>query len=161
MGHRPVSKAKIALEAICEEMTLAGLSKKTACIRRRAGRGNARRQRIRLQPLPAKVRVSSVSMPPTSTICVLGLASLVLSAVIHRPNQGLGRRYHKYPHTARLFVTRDIAAPHTDGKGAWRDNWMTERLWQSLKYDCVYLDALETGLEMPVAIDRWPTCYNS
>ena len=27
-----------------------------------------------------------------------------------------------------------------DGKGAWRDNRMIERLWRSLKYDCVYLN---------------------
>ena len=29
-----------------------------------------------------------------------------------------------------------------DGKGAWRDNRMIERLWRSLKYECVYLNAL-------------------
>ena len=28
-----------------------------------------------------------------------------------------------------------------DGKGAWRDNRMIERLWRSLEYDCVYLNA--------------------
>ena len=29
-----------------------------------------------------------------------------------------------------------------DGKGAWRDNRMIERLWRSLKYECVYLECL-------------------
>lgn len=28
-----------------------------------------------------------------------------------------------------------------DGKGAWRDNRMIERLWRSLKYECICLNA--------------------
>jgi len=35
-----------------------------------------------------------------------------------------------------------------DGKGASRDNPMIERVWRSLKYECVYLNAFETGSEM-------------
>ncbi len=34
-----------------------------------------------------------------------------------------------------------------DGKGRWMDNVMIERLWRSLKYECVYLNAFETGSE--------------
>ena len=48
-----------------------------------------------------------------------------------------------------------------DGKGAWRDNRMIERLWRSLKYECVYLNAFETGSEMRVGIGKWLTYYNS
>ncbi len=32
-----------------------------------------------------------------------------------------------------------------DGRGRWMDNVMIERLWQSLKYECVYLHAFEAG----------------
>ena len=32
-----------------------------------------------------------------------------------------------------------------DGKGRWMDNIFIERLWRSLKYECVYLQAFETG----------------
>jgi len=32
-----------------------------------------------------------------------------------------------------------------DGKGAWRDNRMTERVWRSLTYECVYRNAFETN----------------
>jgi putative transposase len=39
-----------------------------------------------------------------------------------------------------------------DGKGAWRDNRMIERLWRSLKYECVYMNAFETGSEMRTGI---------
>ncbi|TKZ18133.1 IS3 family transposase [Shimia litoralis] len=48
-----------------------------------------------------------------------------------------------------------------DGKGAWRDNRMIERLWRSLKYECVYLNAFETGSEMRAGIGKWLTYYNS
>ena len=41
-----------------------------------------------------------------------------------------------------------------DGKGAWRDNRMIERLWRSLKYECVYLNAFETGSEMRAGIGK-------
>lgn len=34
-----------------------------------------------------------------------------------------------------------------DGRGRWIDNRMIERLWRSLKYECVYLNAFETGSE--------------
>ncbi len=34
-----------------------------------------------------------------------------------------------------------------DGKGRWMDNVMIEKLWRSLKYECVYLNAFETGSE--------------
>jgi putative transposase len=48
-----------------------------------------------------------------------------------------------------------------DGKGAWRNNRMIERLWRSLKYECVYMNAFETGSEMRVGIGKWLTYYNS
>ena len=48
-----------------------------------------------------------------------------------------------------------------DGKGAWRDNRMIERLWRSLKYECVYLNAFETGSEMRAGISKWLTYYNA
>ncbi len=34
-----------------------------------------------------------------------------------------------------------------DGRGRWMDNVFIERLWRSLKYECVYLNAFETGSE--------------
>ena len=48
-----------------------------------------------------------------------------------------------------------------DGKGAWRDNRMIERLWRSLKYECVSLNAFETGSEMRTGIGKWMSYYNS
>lgn len=47
-----------------------------------------------------------------------------------------------------------------DGKGRWMDNVMIERLWRSLKYECVYLHAFETGSEVRQGIGLWIKRYN-
>ncbi len=47
-----------------------------------------------------------------------------------------------------------------DGKGRWMDNVMIERLWRSLKYECVYLHAFETGSEARGGVGNWITLYN-
>ncbi len=47
-----------------------------------------------------------------------------------------------------------------DGKGRWMDNVMIERLWRTLKYDCVYLNAFETGSEAREGIGNWLKKYN-
>lgn len=47
-----------------------------------------------------------------------------------------------------------------DSKGRWMDNVMIERLWRSLKYECVYLNAFETGSEARKGIDIWIRRYN-
>ena len=41
------------------------------------------------------------------------------------------------------------------------DNRMIERLWRSLKYECVYLRAFETGSEAKKEIGKWLTYYNT
>lgn len=47
-----------------------------------------------------------------------------------------------------------------DGKGRFLDNIFVERLWRSLKYECVYLHAWETGSQARAAIGTWMTFYN-
>ncbi|TJZ76614.1 IS3 family transposase [Paracoccus hibiscisoli] len=46
------------------------------------------------------------------------------------------------------------------GRGRWIDNRMIERLWRSLKYECVYLNAFETGAETRRGIGAWISDYN-
>lgn len=48
-----------------------------------------------------------------------------------------------------------------DGKGRWMDNVFIERLWRSLKYESVYLNAFETGSEVRAGIDWWIEYYNA
>ena len=47
-----------------------------------------------------------------------------------------------------------------DGKGRCIDNVFIERLWRSLKYECVYLHAWETGSQAKAGIGHWMTFYN-
>ncbi len=47
-----------------------------------------------------------------------------------------------------------------DGRRRWMDNVFIERLWRSLKYECVYLNAFETGSEARASIGRWINYYN-
>ncbi len=48
-----------------------------------------------------------------------------------------------------------------DGRGRWMDNVMIERLWRSLKYECVYLQAFETGSQARAGIGGWIDYYNT
>jgi len=47
-----------------------------------------------------------------------------------------------------------------DGKGRWMDNVFIERLWRSMKYECVYLKAFETGAQARAEICAWMNFYN-
>jgi putative transposase len=47
-----------------------------------------------------------------------------------------------------------------DGRGRWRDNIYIERFWRSLKYECVYLRAFETGSQARQGIGEWIRFYN-
>ncbi len=44
-----------------------------------------------------------------------------------------------------------------DGRGRCIDNIFIERLWRSLKYECVYLHAWDTGSQAKIAIGHWMT----
>ena len=48
-----------------------------------------------------------------------------------------------------------------DGRGRWMDNVFIERLWRSMKYECVYLHAFETGSELRVGLTKWFGYYNA
>ncbi len=46
------------------------------------------------------------------------------------------------------------------GKGRWIDNEFIERLWWSLKYECVHLQAFEAGMQARQQIGAWFSHYN-
>ena len=47
-----------------------------------------------------------------------------------------------------------------DGKGRWMDNVFIERLWRSVKYECVYLHAIDNGTQAHLQIGEWMKHYN-
>jgi putative transposase len=48
-----------------------------------------------------------------------------------------------------------------DGRGRWMDNVFIERLWRSLKYECIYLLAFETGSALRAGLRDWIGYYNA
>ena len=48
--------------------------------------------------------------------------------------------------------------PATHGRQTrYLNNILIQRLWRSLKYECVYLHALETGSQARAGVGRWFT----
>ena len=47
-----------------------------------------------------------------------------------------------------------------DGRGPYLDNISIERLWRSLKYECVYLHVWEAGSEAKAGVRKWVEFYN-
>ena len=47
-----------------------------------------------------------------------------------------------------------------DSRDRWMDNVFIERLWRSLKYECIYLREPENGIEAERQIDIWMSYYN-
>ena len=48
-----------------------------------------------------------------------------------------------------------------DGKGRWMDNVFIERLWRSLKYENIYLQAYATINALEVGLRQWFESYNT
>ena len=74
-------------------------------------------------------------------------------------NTDQGSQFTSFPFTNTL---RDAGIRISmDGRGRWMDNVFIERLWRSLKYECVFLNAFETGSEARTGIGRWINYYNA
>ena len=74
-------------------------------------------------------------------------------------NTDQGSQFTSYDFTKTL---RDAGVRISmDGRGRWLDNAMIERLWRSLKYECVYLKEYETGSELRQSLAWWFDFYNS
>lgn len=48
-----------------------------------------------------------------------------------------------------------------DRRGRWMDNVFIERMWRSLKYECVYLHDFEIGSELRAGLLKWFGYYNA
>ncbi len=57
-------------------------------------------------------------------------------------------------------LQREEIAISMDGRGAWRDNVVVERLWRSVKYEEVYLRAYGAVSEARASIGRYFEFYN-
>ncbi len=74
-------------------------------------------------------------------------------------NTDQGSQFTSFAWTDRLRRTGIRVS--MDGKGRFLDNIFIERLWRSMKYECVYLHAWETGSQARAGIRKWMTFYNN
>jgi putative transposase len=106
-----------------------------------------------------KVRAWRISNTLEADFCVEAL-----NEAIHKfgppeiMNTDQGSQFTSFPWTDRL--KRIGTRISMDGKGGCLDNIFIERLWRSLKYECVYLHAWETGSQAKAGIGRRITFYN-
>jgi len=99
-----------------------------------------------------------LSLSLESDFCVLALETALESSKPEIFNTDQGSQFTSYSFTqvlkeAHVKISMDV-------KGRWMDNVMIERLWRSLKYECVYLNAFEVGSEARRGIGKWINSYN-
>ncbi len=75
-------------------------------------------------------------------LALIGAAATFLAAVV-------------YALAAFAAIVLTLFAISMDGKGAWRDNVLVERLWRSVKYEEVYLRAYDSVSEARASIARY------
>ena len=73
-------------------------------------------------------------------------------------NTDQGSQFTSFAWTDRL--RRTGVRISMDGKGRFLDNIFVERLWRSMKYECVYLHAWETGSQAKAGIKKCMDFYN-
>lgn len=67
----------------------------------------------------------------------------------------------QFTSTAFTSVLQDAGVHISmDGRGRYLDNIFIERLWRTVKYECLYLHAPPTGRELKTLLQRWFTYYN-
>ena len=74
-------------------------------------------------------------------------------------NSDQGSQFTSFARTDRL--RRSGIRISMDGKGRYLDNIFIERLWRTLKYECVHLHAWETGSEARAGVRNWMEFYNN
>ena len=73
-------------------------------------------------------------------------------------NTDQGSQYTSDTFTS-VLLEKDIRIS-MDSKGAWRDNVFVERLWRSVKYEEVYLNAYESMAEARQSLKKYFEFYN-
>ena len=106
-----------------------------------------------------KVLAWRVSITMESDFCVEALEEAL--ARFGKPeifNTDQGSQFTSMAFTSVLL--REEIAISMDGRGAWRDNVIVERLWRSVKYEEVYLRAYSGVSEARASIGRYLSFFN-
>lgn len=76
-------------------------------------------------------------------------------------NSDQGSQFTSYEYTSLLLERDKPIAISMDGKGRAIDNIFVERLWKSVKYECVYLNAFEDGVALYNGLNEYFKFYNT
>jgi putative transposase len=107
-----------------------------------------------------KVLAHRVSITMEADFCVEALEEAL--ARYGKPeifNTDQGSQFTSLAFTSVL--RRENIAISMDGRGAWRDNVVVERLWRTVKYEEVYLRAYAAVSEARASIGRYLAFYNA
>jgi putative transposase len=74
-------------------------------------------------------------------------------------NSDQGSQFTRMEYT-EMLLSKGIKIS-MDGKGRPIDNIFIERLWKSVKYECIYLHAFEDGVQLYEGLDNYFTFYNT
>ena len=75
-------------------------------------------------------------------------------------NSDQGSQFTSLEYTSLMLDRADPIQISMDGKGRAIDNIFIERLWKSVKYECVYLHAFEDGVALYEGLSDYFTFYN-
>jgi putative transposase len=76
-------------------------------------------------------------------------------------NSDQGSQFTGEEYTSLLTQRDNPIAISMDGKGRAIDNIFVERLWKSVKYECVYLHAYEDGVKLYKGLQQYFCFYNT
>ena len=76
-------------------------------------------------------------------------------------NSDQGSQFSAFEYTSLLSERENPIAISMDGKGRAIDNIFVERLWKSVKYECVYLHAYEDGVVLYKGLQQYFQFYNT
>ena len=76
---------------------------------------------------------------------------------IHNSDQG---SHFTSPQYLAMLKAQNVSIS-MDGRGRCMDNIFTERLWRSVKYECVYLNELNTIADARLSLTNYFTFYNA
>jgi putative transposase len=76
-------------------------------------------------------------------------------------NSDQGSQFTSFEYISLLTERECPIAISMDGKGRAIDNIFIERLWKSVKYECVYLNAFEDGVKLYEGLQQYFRFYNT
>ena len=76
-------------------------------------------------------------------------------------NSDQGSQFTGSDYTSLLLQRDNPIAISNDGKGRAIDNIFIERLWKSVKYECIYINVFEDGMQLYEGLQKYFHFYNT